>query len=225
MTSLAWYIVFLFSTTLHEAAHAAIAKLSGDNTAYFGGQVSVNPLPHIRREPVGMVVLPLISAFAYGWPLGFASTPYDRNWAERYPGRSAIMALAGPLSNLLIVIISGLLIVIGLKFGTFTIPEMIRPTGIIAGNGTGASAGFAMLISMLFTMNLLLAMFNLLPFPPLDGSAILLFLIGENAREKYKMMMGQPAITLIAIFLSWRLIGMVFPPVFFYLVSLLYTVL
>src|SRR2546422_6505961 len=71
-----WYLVFLFSTTFHEAAHAWVAQLGGDLTAYEGGQVSLDPRPHIRREPWGMVVLPLISVLMFGWPFGFASTPY-----------------------------------------------------------------------------------------------------------------------------------------------------
>ena len=56
-----WYIVFLFSTTCHEGAHSLIAKLGGDSTAFHGGQVTLNPLPHIRREPFGLVVVPIIS--------------------------------------------------------------------------------------------------------------------------------------------------------------------
>ena len=70
-----FYVVFLFSTTLHEAAHAWVAKLGGDLTAYHGGQVSLDPMPHIRREPFGMVILPLLSAVTTGWPFGFASAP------------------------------------------------------------------------------------------------------------------------------------------------------
>ncbi len=54
------YVVFLLSTTCHEAAHALVAKLGGDTTAFEGGQVSLNPLPHIRREPFGMVIMPLL---------------------------------------------------------------------------------------------------------------------------------------------------------------------
>ena len=56
-----WYIVFLFSTTCHEGAHALAAKLGGDTTAFEGGQVSLNPIPHIRRSPVGLVLVPIIS--------------------------------------------------------------------------------------------------------------------------------------------------------------------
>jgi hypothetical protein len=70
-----YYIAFLFSTTVHEAAHAWAAKLGGDLTAYHGGQVSLDPRPHIRREPIGMVLLPVISTLLSGWPFGFASAP------------------------------------------------------------------------------------------------------------------------------------------------------
>ncbi|HEX5000144.1 MAG TPA: site-2 protease family protein, partial [Terriglobia bacterium] len=84
-----YYVVFLFSTTLHEAAHAWVAMLGGDLTAYHGGQVSLDPRPHIRREPFGMVILPVISLLASGWPFGFASTPYDPYWARSHPKRSA----------------------------------------------------------------------------------------------------------------------------------------
>ena len=103
---LAYFAVFLFSTTIHEASHAWMAKRGGDLTAYHGGQVSLDPVPHIKREPIGMVVLPLISVVISGWPLGFASAPYHPVWARTYPRRAALMALAGPTSNLLIVIVA-----------------------------------------------------------------------------------------------------------------------
>jgi hypothetical protein len=99
---LVYYVVFLFSTTVHEAAHALAAKIGGDLTAYHGGQVSLDPRPHVEREPIGMVVLPILSTLLTGWPLGFASAPYDPAWALRYPRRAGWMAVAGPASNLLI---------------------------------------------------------------------------------------------------------------------------
>ena len=85
LTGLIYYLVFLFSTTVHEAAHAWAAKRGGDLTAYLGGQVSLDPRPHIKREPFGMVILPLLSVAISGWPFGFASAPYDPAWAMRYP--------------------------------------------------------------------------------------------------------------------------------------------
>src|SRR4030095_17150020 len=76
--ALVYYVVFLLSTTLHEAAHAWAAARGGDLTAYHGGQVSLDPIPHIRREPFGMLILPLISALATGCPFGYASAPFDQ---------------------------------------------------------------------------------------------------------------------------------------------------
>ena len=101
------YVVFLFSTTCHEAAHAFVAKLGGDETAAQGGQVSLNPIPHIRRSPYGMVVFPLLSFFLLGGSMiGFASAPYDPNWERQHPRRSAWMALAGPATNFILMIIA-----------------------------------------------------------------------------------------------------------------------
>ena len=76
-----WYVALLFSLTLHEASHAWAAMKGGDRTAYHGGQVSLDPMPHIRREPFGTVVVPLLSFALSGWMIGWASTPYDPRWA------------------------------------------------------------------------------------------------------------------------------------------------
>src|SRR5690606_12527985 len=122
---LLYYLVFLVSTTGHEAAHAWAAKRGGDLTAYHGGQVSLNPVPHIRREPYGMLLLPLVSVVLSGWPFGFASAPYDRRWAERHPRRAAWMALAGPAANLLLVVASLVAIRAGAEAGVFTPPALV----------------------------------------------------------------------------------------------------
>jgi hypothetical protein len=99
MSAFISYVVFLFSTTCHEAAHALVAKLGGDTTAALGGQVSLNPIPHIRRSPFGMVVIPIISFLFSGGMIGWASAPYDPSWERRHPRRAAWMALAGPAAN------------------------------------------------------------------------------------------------------------------------------
>ena len=88
LNAVVFYLVFLFSTVLHEAAHAWTALRGGDPTAYHGGQVSLDPRPHIRREPFGMIMLPLISLAASGWIFGYASAPYDPRWAEQHPRRA-----------------------------------------------------------------------------------------------------------------------------------------
>src|SRR5258708_2448900 len=93
------YVVFLFSTTCHEASHGLAAKAGGDLTAFEGGQVTLNPVPHIRREPFGMVVVPLLGLFLGGMMMGWASAPYDPAWQRQYPRRAAWMSLAGPAAN------------------------------------------------------------------------------------------------------------------------------
>src|SRR5687768_6322198 len=159
---LLYFAVFLFSTTLHEAAHAWAAFRGGDPTAYHGGQMSLDPRPHIRREPIGMVVLPLISVLVSGWPLGFASAPFDPRWAERYPNRAAWMALAGPAANLLLVLSAGILINVGVFADVFFAPDSIDFADVTAATAGPQSmwhaAGY--LIGIVFSLNLLLAVFN-----------------------------------------------------------------
>src|SRR5580765_4692748 len=125
LQGLMWFVAFLFSTTVHEAMHALVAYRGGDSTAYLGGQVSLSPLPHIRREPIGMLVVPLLTAFTNGWALGWASTPYDPYWAARHPRRAAAMAAAGPAGNLLIGLVAFAAIKIGLLSGLFVSPDHV----------------------------------------------------------------------------------------------------
>ena len=132
------YIVFLYSTVLHEAAHAWTAHRLGDDTAYLGGQVSLDPTPHIRREPFGLVVVPILSYFVAGWMIGWASAPYDPDWQERHPRRAALMALAGPGANFTLVLLSAIGIRVGLATGAFTLPEYASFTRIVDPAGPGA---------------------------------------------------------------------------------------
>ncbi len=221
--ALIYYIVFLFSTTLHEAAHAWSGHRQGDSTAFHGGQVSLNPLPHIRREPIGMVILPLISAIASGWPIGFASAPYDPAWALRYPKRSALMSLAGPASNMLLVLISALLIRIGQMTGVLVAPQHISFGHITAAAGGGWLDSVAFLVGVVFSMNLLLATFNLLPVPPLDGSSVVPLFLSEPAGRRYMQALWRfRAAGLIGLFLAWRVFGTLFNQIFLPAVGLLY---
>src|SRR6202522_4712773 len=114
-----WYIVFLFSTTCHEGAHSLAAKLGGDTTAFHGGQVTLNPIPHIKRGPFGLVVVPILSYFVAHWMIGWASAPYDPAWQQRYPRRAAWMALGGPAANFPLVLRSAVAIRAGIFFHVF----------------------------------------------------------------------------------------------------------
>lgn len=218
-----YYLVFLYSTTLHEAAHAWAAKIGGDLTAYHGGQVSLDPRPHIRREPIGMVVLPVVSALLSGWPMGFASAPYDPQWAMRHPRRAAWMALAGPGANILLVLLAGIAIRAGIMAGVFHAPESVNFDRIAAGVDSGIWPALAFFLSVTFSLNLVLAALNLLPIPPLDGSAALPLLMSAGTTRRYQeFMMRNAGLGLIGIFVAWQVFDKVFQPVFLLAVNLLY---
>jgi Zn-dependent protease len=209
---LSWYAVFVFSASFHEAAHAWVARLGGDDTAYAGGQVSLNPIPHIRREPFGMVVFPIISLLLVGWPLGFASAPYDPYWADRHPKRAAVMALAGPMSNLLIALVVLLIMWIGIQAGIFSMGDTLYTHSIVQGASGGMAYGLAILLSMLLVMNFLLFLLNIMPIPPLDGSAILPMFLSHNAMEKYRVIAESPITMIFGFMIIWKLIGVIFWP-------------
>jgi Zn-dependent protease len=217
-----YYVAFLLSATIHEAAHAWAAKLGGDLTAYHGGQVSLDPRPHIRREPFGMVVLPILSVALSGWPFGFASAPYDPKWAMRYPNRAAFMALAGPGANLVLVVITLLIIRIGSGVGVFTAPASVS-FGEVAVGTPGLGEGVAFVAGVFFSMNLVLAALNLIPLPPLDGSAAIPLLLPAAAASRYQQMLfGNPGLSLVGMVVAWQLFGTVFRPIFLFAVNLLH---
>ena len=219
-----WYVAFLLSTTCHEAAHALAAKLGGDLTAFHAGQVSLNPLPHIRREPFGMVLVPLLSFATGGAMIGWASAPYDPHWQQRHPKRAAWMSLAGPAANLTIVLIAAILIRIGLAAGAFHIIPDVTFTHVVSGNGTQLVDGAATLLSIFFALNLLLACFNLLPVPPLDGySALGVFTSERVALRLVDFARSAGAFAMLGIVLAWYALDYVFLPVFITALRLLYT--
>src|SRR3954465_10453198 len=122
-TGFLWFVAFLFSTTVHEAMHGLAALRGGDPTAYHGGQVSLSPIPHIRREPIGMLVVPLITVFTHSSAIGWASTPFAPGWAERYPRGAALMSAAGPVGNYSIALVAWVGLRVGLGVGYFEAPD------------------------------------------------------------------------------------------------------
>ena len=190
-----WYVAFLFSTTCHEASHALAAKLGGDDTAARGGQVTLNPIPHIRREPWGMVVIPILSFVFAQTMIGWASAPFNPEWERRYPRRSAWMALAGPAANFTLMMIAAILIRIGRADGWFHPMAAGQPSML----GT--------VLSVFFALNLLLGVFNLLPVPPLDGSTgIMVFMPNSTAHSYLDWLRSTPyrSLGLLAAILGFR---------------------
>jgi Zn-dependent protease len=215
VAGLVWYVVFLLSTTCHEAAHAFAAKLGGDPTAFLGGQASLDPLPHIRREPFGMVLFPVLSYIMGGWMMGWASAPYDPRWAERFPHRSAWMSLAGPAANFTLVLVAALAIHAGIFLGVFASPESIQFMSVAEAVKPGAASGAATFLSLLFSLNLLLGCFNLLPIPPLDGfSAVGLLLSEDRACRFQELGHSMGGFTMIGLFVAWKIFDPIFQPVF-----------
>ncbi len=215
LLGLIWYVVFLFSTTCHEAGHALAAKLGGDLTAANGGQASLDPIPHIRREPFGMVIFPILSYALGGWMMGWASAPYDPHWALRYPRRAAWMSLAGPGANFTLVLLSALAIHLGISTHFLAHPEYASFAHIVEAAKPGIGEGAATLLSVMFSLNLLLGVFNLLPLPPLDGFSAIGLLMSEAGAQKVQQWgMQMRGFSMIGLLLAWQVFGPIFRPIF-----------
>ncbi len=145
------YIVIIFSAIIHEYAHGLMAYRLGDPTAKYSGRLTLNPLAHI--DPFGTVVLPIMLLWMGGFFIGYAKpVPFNPLNFRNEKSGTALVGIAGPASNLLIALILGLFVRF---FGGFGLLATISP-----------------LLSFIVLINIWLALFNLLPFPPLDGSKI-----------------------------------------------------
>lgn len=223
-TGFLWFLAFLFSTTVHEAMHALAALRGGDPTAYHGGQVSLSPIPHIRREPIGMLAVPLLTALTQGWAIGWASTPYDTRWAARYPKRAALMAAAGPAGNLSIAFVAFVLIRIGLASGWFVPPDSVAFEHLVS--APGDSRTFAgEILSIFLTLNVLLCAFNLIPLPPLDGASVIGLFIPESAALKMRELSHTPMFQMAGLLVAWRIFPAIVGPLFDAVVRALYPTL
>ena len=153
-----WILPVIFAITVHEVAHGWVAKKYGDNTASRLGRLTLNPVKHV--DLLGTIILPGLllmtgTGFIFGWA---RPVPVDASNFKRPLQDMAIVALAGPVSNLIMALIWALIIRLGIFIGTNA--EAISLPLIYTG-----VAGIS--------INLVLAMINLLPIPPLDGSRIL----------------------------------------------------
>ncbi len=217
-----WYAALLFSLTFHEAAHAWAARRGGDPTAYHGGQVSLDPRPHVRREPLGTVFAPILSYALAGWMIGWASTPYDPHWAARHPRRAGWMSLAGPGANLVLVLAAGLAIRSGMALGVLEPPETLGFDRIVAAPAGGVFEAGALVLSILFSLNLLLCVFNLIPLPPLDGAGAVGLLVGGDAARRFRERLADPRFAGLGLLAAWFLIGRLYGPALELAIAALY---
>ncbi len=218
------YVVFLFSTVCHEAAHALVAKWGGDLTAFHGGQVTLNPVPHIRRELFGMVVVPLLTIATGSGMIGWASAPYDPRWQVRYPHRAGWMSLAGPAANFTLAIVAIVLMRIGIAAGYFIVPDYVNASTLVkAASSSGISEGIATFVSILFSLNVLLGTLNLFPVPPLDGLGAIALLMPNSLAERFVLWsFSVRAYSFIGILIVWQLFGKLYTPLFVASLRVLY---
>jgi len=224
-------VVFLLSLTCHEAAHAFAAHRGGDDTAYLGGQVSLNPLPHVQREVIGTVVVPLVTFVYAGWMMGWASAPYDADWEDRHPRRAAMMALAGPLANLGLAAMAFVALKVGLilelwgpqlsPLGDQVVYEFDRLVVPLSETAPGWVDPLARVCSIGLSLNLVLFLFNMLPFPPMDGASVLAGMF-EPARRLREQLRVSPWAGLVGLILAWRLFGYIFWPLYTPVLRLLF---
>lgn len=178
-------IAFLFAISVHESAHAWMANLRGDPTARMLGRITLNPIKHI--DPIGTVLLPLIAAFTHIPLLGWAKpTPVNpRNF--RNPVLDDVLtSIVGPISNFAVAMsATTVLLLIRLTPAGRQIVENLVRYGAISTESV--LSPICLLIYELLIVNILLAIFNLIPVPPLDGSHVLRHFLPEPVRRAYDM--------------------------------------
>jgi len=168
---LAWVVAIIFVLTIHEFCHALSATALGDNTAKSQGRLTLNPLSHISW--LGFAMLLLIG-FGWGKPVPF--NPYNLKWSRFGP---AVVAAAGPLSNL----VSAIIFIIAFKL----IFPALHPLFLIyEGFVSGETNLLAIFLSLSIFLNIILMLFNLIPLPPLDGSKILFAFLNDVKYGKFR---------------------------------------
>ena len=187
--------VLLFSLTIHETAHAVTADWYGDPTARRLGRISLNPLVHL--DPVGSVLLPLLGILAGGFVFGWAKpVPVNPANLKNHRRDFLVIAAAGPASNIVLAI--GASVLLGAVPGGLGASEGIW--------GALATFGFALL-----QLNLLLAVLNMLPVPPLDGGNVLAGLLPEALAAGYDRLVRPYGFLILIVLMvtGWlsRLIG------------------
>ncbi len=199
------FAVLLFSLSIHEASHAWMADRLGDYTARYLGRVTLNPIPHI--DPIGTVLFPLLQFFVHFPLIGWAK-PVPINSAHlRNPRKDQIfISIAGPCANLL----AG-----GIAFFLLLIFKIFSPQArgfiefmIVVGRIPVHGSVLAPVLGILYyamIINLLLAMFNIIPIPPLDGHWVLYGLLPANAAAAFQRMGSYGFIVLYALMFTGAL--------------------
>jgi len=199
-------VILIFSVILHELAHGYTALFLGDPTAKLANRLTLNPISQL--DPVGSVILPfflaLTSPFIIGWAKPVPYNPYNlrnQRWGE------AIVAGAGPLMNLVLALVFGILLRVGIGMG-FATPEFIT------------------IVSFIVFINILLGMFNLLPFPSMDGLKVLKSVLPYQYSHKVTAFEQSFArYGMISLLLFIFIFFIVLWPIFIQIISFIFTVI
>jgi Zn-dependent protease len=201
------FIVLLFSLTVHEMAHAWTADRLGDPTARLLGRVSLNPIVH--ADPIGTVVFPLVSMVSGAMLIGWAKpVPVNTRYLHHPRRDYMLVAAAGPVSNLVLAVFAAIVLAL--------VPVSPQTLG-----ESNVSVPIATLLTRLVNLNVLLAVFNMLPIPPLDGGNVLAGLLPPNLAGMFNQIRPYGFVLLYALILSNGFSYVVVPPARFILSWLL----
>lgn len=190
------FLVLILSLTVHEAAHALTADRLGDPTARLLGRLSLNPAVHI--DPIGTILFPLISMLTgaplLGWakPVPVNPTQLGRHWKRKF----MLIAAAGPASNIVIAVVAALLL------------RLVPVSGSLQ---EATLAPLAVFLYRMVGLNVVLAVFNMIPVPPLDGGNVLAGVLRGPVAEAYDRLRPYGFLILYALILTGVLGRIVFP--------------
>jgi Zn-dependent protease len=215
---LIWFVVFLFSLSFHESAHAWTSERFGDDTGRLQGRITLNPIPHI--DPIGTLLLPIMGILSgglamFGWAKPVQTNP--RLWRDKTKANILVSA-AGPISNFILAAVAFIAIKAMLMGGVVTSPSFLHPGGpysivVPADNQPDLMTPLATLVSVLLILNITLGVFNLIPIPPLDGSHIFEELLPPEMGRAYAQIRPYGFILLLA--LIWTpVLGWIIRPVY-----------
>ncbi len=193
------YVVLLFSLSVHESAHAWMALQMGDDTAARQGRITLNPLSHI--DPFGTVLIPLVQFLYSGIPLlGWAKpTPVAAHNFRRLARGQVLVALAGPASNLLLAVVFTAALFSGLRY--LGLPSNPQQPHVVVD-----------LLTIGIEINVVLALFNLVPLPPLDGSWIASWGLPRSISEPYDRIMEPYGQWILLLLFATSILGRLLSP-------------
>ena len=219
-----WFVVFLFSLSFHEAAHAWTSERFGDDTGRLQGRISLNPMAHI--DPIGTILFPLLGFmriggfFFFGWAKPVETNPL--RWRNKDLANISVSA-AGPISNMILAFIAFIILKMMLATGNYEYAGLLRGPFDLVTPVPGTPEWMlpvGTLVSSLLLTNVSLALFNLIPIPPLDGSHVLYTLLPDSMKDTYSHLSRYGFLLLIALS-ALGVFGSIIRPVMGFVISLL----